>query len=153
MRTALYKAHMSKSIAPTEPGQKPSLADLGGLGALFINPGLVLGTLRHGLGVGSDELGNRYFEERRPTRPDGRKRRWVVYANRARDASLVPPEWHAWLHFLTDAPLPMAARLPWQAPYRPNLTGTPGAYRPPGHDYLAAGQASAKAAYQPWTPE
>jgi NADH:ubiquinone oxidoreductase subunit len=144
---------MADIVAATQPGQKPSLADLGGLKALFVNPGLVLGTLRHGLGVGSDQFGNRYFEERRPTRPDGRKRRWVVYANRARDASLVPPEWHAWLHFLTDAPLPMAARRPWQAPYQPNLTGTQGAYRPPGHDYVAEGHAAAKPSYQPWTPE
>ncbi len=132
---------------------KPTLSDLGGWPALLINPGLVLNTLRQGLGAGSDEFGNRYFEERRATRPDGRKRRWVVYANRARDASLVPPEWHAWLHFITDAPLPAASRQAWQAPYQPNLTGTAQAYRPPGYGGKAIGSNPGKGGYQPWTPE
>ena len=35
----------------------------------------------------------------------GRAKRWVVYAG-APEASMVGPEWHAWLHHLTDEPLP-----------------------------------------------
>ena len=34
-------------------------------------------------------------------------RRWVLYAGEA-EASAVPAEWHSWLHFTTDAPLPMS---------------------------------------------
>ncbi|MGC9270513.1 NADH:ubiquinone oxidoreductase subunit NDUFA12 [Acidiphilium sp.] len=131
----------------------PTLASLGGWRALINNPGLILTTLRRGLAVGQDSLGNRYFEERHPTRPDGRARRWVIYAGRARDASLVPAEWHAWLHFTTDAPLPAADRRPWQLPHLPNLTGTAMAYRPQGHDYRGGVRAHASADYEPWTPD
>jgi NADH:ubiquinone oxidoreductase subunit len=131
----------------------PTLASLGGLRRLIANPGLTLHTLRHGLMVGQDSLGNRYFEERRASRPDGRKRRWVIYAGGAREASLVPPEWHAWLHFTTDAPLSEASRRPWQKPHQPNLTGTPGSYRPRGHDYRGGTRGMATGDYESWTPE
>lgn len=131
----------------------PSLASLGGWRALFANPGLVLDTMRHGGFVGQDFEGNRYYQENRATRPDGKKRRWVVYANRARDASLVPPEWHAWLHFTTDAPLLAQPRRPWQRPYVPNLTGSAGAYRPSGHDYAGGFRARASGDYEAWTPD
>jgi NADH:ubiquinone oxidoreductase subunit len=131
----------------------PSLASLGGWRALVSNPGLILNTLRHGGTVGQDDLGNRYFEERRPTRPDGRARRWVVYAGRARDASLVPAEWHAWLHFTTDAPISDAGRRPWQLPHEPNMTGTALAYRPKGHDYVGGTRTRVSADYEPWTPD
>ncbi|MCU4160091.1 NADH:ubiquinone oxidoreductase subunit NDUFA12 [Acidiphilium sp. AL] len=130
-----------------------SLASLGGWRALFANPGLVLNTMRRGSFVGQDATGNRYYQEIKPTRPDGRGRRWVVYANRAREASLVPPEWHAWLHFTTDQPLPEQPRRPWQRPYVPNQTGSAGAYRPPGHDYEGGVRARASGDYEPWTPD
>jgi NADH:ubiquinone oxidoreductase subunit len=136
----------------SRPGA-PSLASLGGWRALINNPGLIINTLRHGGAVGQDALGNRYFEERRPTRPDGRARRWVLYAGRARDASLVPPEWHAWLHFTTDAPLSDANRRPWQRPHEPNLTGTAFAYRPKGHDYAGGARPHVSADYESWTPD
>jgi NADH:ubiquinone oxidoreductase subunit len=106
-------------------------------------------TLR-GRPVGRDALGNQYFEERAP-RPGQRVRRWVIYAA-VEDASAVPAEWHAWLHHLTDAPLPEAARRPWQVPHRPNLTGTPAGYRPPGHDYEGGVRARATGDYEVWTP-
>lgn len=133
--------------------EAPSLASLGGWRALLANPGLVLNTWRHGGAVGRDGVGNQYFEERHATRPDGRARRWVMYAGGAREASLVPPEWHAWLHFTTDAPLSEAGRRDWQRPHQPNLTGTPGAYRPRGHDYLGGQRAGVSADYEPWTPD
>ncbi|MEE3502709.1 NADH:ubiquinone oxidoreductase subunit NDUFA12 [Acidiphilium acidophilum] len=133
--------------------EAPSLASLGGWRALLANPGLVLNTWRHGGAVGRDGVGNQYFEERHATRPDGRARRWVMYAGGARDASLVPPEWHAWLHFTTDAPLSEAGRRDWQRPHQPNLTGTPWAYRPRGHDYLGGQRAGVSADYEPWTPD
>lgn len=131
----------------------PSLATLGGWRALLANPGLVLNTIRHGLTVGQDGQGNQYFEERKSTLSDGRKRRWVVYADQAREASLVPPEWHAWLHFTTDQPLSEALRRPWQKPHQPNLTGTPFAYRPRGHDYNGGNRTQVSADYEPWTPD
>ena len=69
------------------------------------------------------------------------------------EASPVPPEWHGWLHYTTDAPIPLTARRPWQKPHRPNLTGTAAGYRPPGHDYQRRAPARrATGDYEAWTP-
>jgi len=109
-------------------------------------------TLWKGRIVGTDESGNRYFTERgRPSRR--RPRRWVIYKGEA-EASRVPPDWHAWLHFTTDTPPAGtdASRRPWQKEHRPNLTGTVEAYRPPGHDYAGGRRAPATGDYQPWRP-
>lgn len=110
--------------------------------------GTWLFTLLHGQLVGSDQAGNRYYRERRRS---SRPRRWVIYAGEA-EPSRVPAEWHAWLHYLTDSPLPQTPRRPWQKPHLPNTTGTPQSYRPPGHDYLGGKRAHASADYEPWTP-
>ena len=107
-------------------------------------------TKLHGRRVGADSAGNVYYEERRP-RPGLRIRRWVAYAG-AEDASVVPPEWHAWLHYMTDAPLPDGPRRPWQKPHLPNPTGTPLSYRPPGPDYQGGPRARATGDYEAWTP-
>ena len=112
--------------------------------------GTRLFTWLHGRLLGTDETGNRYFETKR-VRPGVRSRRWVLYAGPA-EASAVPAEWHAWLHHTTDAPIPMAQRKPWQTPHQPNLTGTPGSYRPPGHDYRGGHRPKATGDYESWTP-
>ena len=39
-----------------------------------------------------------------------RRRRWVLYRRGPVEASRVPPEWHAWLHYTTEAPLHEKAR-------------------------------------------
>ncbi len=115
-----------------------------------MNLGTRLFTFFRGRLVGRDAAGNRYYEERR-ARPGLRKRRWVAYAG-APEASLVPPEWHAWLHYTTDAALPEGSQRPWQKPHLPNLTGTPESYRPPGHDYQGGHRAPATGDYEAWTP-
>jgi NADH:ubiquinone oxidoreductase subunit len=107
-------------------------------------------TWLNGRPVGTDMAGNRYFTEKR-ARAEGRTKRWVVYAGEP-DASAVPPEWHAWLHYTTDAPLPDAGRKPWQKPHRANPTGTPSAYRPAGHDSQGGQRATASGDYEAWTP-
>ena len=142
------------TIAPnsTAHHSKSRFSSVGGWRGFFTNPGLVLHTLRHGRCVGVDASGNSYFEAHKTGRSDGRKRRWVVYAGGARDASLVPPEWHAWLHYTTDVPLPESGRRPWQARYVPNATGTADAYRPPGHDYRR-GLERQMSPYEAWTPD
>ena len=53
--------------------------------------GTRLFTWRFGTRVGEDGFGNVYFQTK-----DG-KRRWVIYRDLS-EASLVPPEWHGWLH-------------------------------------------------------
>jgi NADH:ubiquinone oxidoreductase subunit len=55
--------------------------------------------------VGSDAAGNRYYLEKSRRRRSMRTRRWVAYAGE-KEASAVPAEWHAWLHYTSDTPLP-----------------------------------------------
>jgi len=106
-------------------------------------------TWLHGRQIGSDGDGNVYFEDKR-VRPGERTRRWVVYAG-APEASKVPPEWHAWLHYTVDAPIKVSAR-PWQKPHMANATGTLLGYRPQGHDYQGGLRAPATGDYEAWTP-
>jgi NADH:ubiquinone oxidoreductase subunit len=116
-----------------------------------MNIGTWLFTLFNGRKIGADAVGNRYYEERRLRRGSPRKRRWVLYRG-ALEASVVPPEWHSWLHYTTDKPLPDTGRKPWQKPHLANLTGTPLGYRPPGHDYEGGHRARATGDYEAWTP-
>ncbi len=112
--------------------------------------GTRLFTYLNGRLVGTDGDGNRYFETRRP-RAGTRTRRWVLYAGPA-EASAVPAEWHGWLHHTVDAPIAMNTRKPWQIAHQPNLTGTAGSYRPPGHDYRGGHRPKATGDYESWTP-
>jgi NADH:ubiquinone oxidoreductase subunit len=115
--------------------------------------GTLLFTWLFGERVGKDEFGNRYYRNQRLARY-GRERRWVIYKGRP-EATKAPPEWHAWLHHMVDEPLTESAaqRLPWQKERMVNLTGTPYAYRPAGHDLKGGRRAHATGDYEPWTPE
>jgi NADH:ubiquinone oxidoreductase subunit len=116
-----------------------------------MNIGTWLFTKLRGRLIGTDAFKNRYYEERR-LRPGAlRRRRWVIYAGQP-EASTVPPEWHAWLHYTTDAPLPDTGRRVWMKPHLANVTGTALAYRPPGHDYEGGNRARATGDYEAWTP-
>ena len=118
-----------------------------------MNIGTWLFTLINGDFVGEDEFGNRYYRTRKKPRY-GREQRWVVYKGVV-EASKVPPEWHAWLHHMVSDPLTeSAARArPWQREHLPNLTGTPFAYRPRGHELRGGQRAPATGDYEAWTPE
>ena len=108
--------------------------------------GTRLFTWRRGIRVGEDGLGNVYYRER-----DG-GRRWVIYRTLS-EPSQVPPEWHAWLHYTTDAlPTGERPRKAWEKEHLPNLTGTSQAYRPPGHEFSGGRRAPATGDYEPWTP-
>lgn len=112
--------------------------------------GTLLYTWFNGKLVGIDEFSNRYYRGK-GKRLHGRERRWVVFKGKA-EASKVPPEWHAWLHRMTDAPpteKPLAEQ-PWQKPHLPNLSGTAHAYRPPGN--MAKGDDGMPPPYEPWRP-
>jgi NADH:ubiquinone oxidoreductase subunit len=115
-----------------------------------MNIGTRLFTWLHGRVVGRDAIGNTYYEDRRG-RVGNRTRRWVDYAGPP-EASAVPAEWHAWLHYTVDAPLAVVAR-PWQKPHQANATGTAAGYRPAGHDYQGGHRAAATGDYEAWTPE
>jgi NADH:ubiquinone oxidoreductase subunit len=103
---------------------------------------------RQGERVGTDAQGNQYYRQKNGDR------RWVIYDGFA-DASRVPPEWHAWLHFTVPAP-PSEAPLPtqpWEKEHVPNLTGTPYAYRPPGSLLGSGDRRPPSRPYEAWRPE
>jgi NADH:ubiquinone oxidoreductase subunit len=112
-------------------------------------------TLLYGEVVGDDEFGNRYYRTK-----NGRidptlkfERRWVIY-NGIAEASAVPPRWHGWMHHVVDLP-PTQDKTkphPWEKPYQPNLTGTPGAYRPSGSTLAHGRRPKATGDYTAWTP-
>ena len=103
--------------------------------------------------VGSDGSGNRYYRTRRMRRY-GREKRWVLFKGTP-EASKIPPEWHAWLHHMVQQPLAeqAAKAAPWQKPHLPNLSGTPLAYLPRGHELKQGQRARATGDYEPWTPD
>ena len=115
--------------------------------------GTIIYTWLRGVNVGADEFGNRYYRAKNATL-HGRQKRWVLFKGEV-EASQVPPEWHAWLHHLTDEPLSEKAAdaKSWQKAHIANPTGTTDAYRPQGHDYKGGRRAAATGDYQPWTPE
>jgi len=116
--------------------------------------GMRVQTAMNGRFVGEDDLGNHYYEQRKGNGPLGRPRRWVIYKEIA-EASLVPPEWHGWLHYTVDEP-PTEQNYQtrhWQQPHRPNLTGTPKAYRPPGSILTPESRPQATGDYEAWRPK
>ncbi|MBC6405620.1 MAG: NADH:ubiquinone oxidoreductase subunit NDUFA12 [Rhodospirillales bacterium] len=106
--------------------------------------------------VGKDEFGNRYYKARgAAVHADSlrHERRWVIYKD-GDEATKVPAEWHGWLHHTTDElPPEKIERKAWQKPHRENLTGTPEAYRPPGHTLMGGKRAASGGDYEPWKPE
>jgi len=75
--------------------------------------------------VGTDQFGNRYYEERR-ARPGKPPRRYVRY-NGIAEASKVPADWHGWLHHTEATPPPEGGynKHDWQQEHQPNVTGQP----------------------------
>lgn len=110
--------------------------------------GTYINTWFRGRLVGQDVFGNRYYESK-----DGR-RRWVLYQGTA-EASRVPPEWHGWMHH--TVPHPPTVEPPqvksWETEHLPNLTGTKGAYRPPGSLEGHGQRAKATGDYEAWRPD
>lgn len=102
--------------------------------------------------VGVDPYGNYYYTRKKPD-PWGRLKRFVVYRKKV-DASLVPPEYHAWLHYTVDE-FPnyfhtadtnrKEYRQVWQKPPEPNLKGSAAGYKPK--------KAQGTGDYQSWSPK
>lgn len=114
--------------------------------------GTRLFTIFSGEYVGKDRTGNRYYRERSKPK-EGREKRWVMYKGRP-EASEVPPEWHGWLHYTLDQPLPEESEFhrPWMKPHEANMTFSEKAYRPPGHFLKGGKRAPATGDYQAWKP-
>ena len=113
---------------------------------------MIIHTALYGKFVGEDGIGNKYYRGK-PLKGRKRERRWVMYT-REPEASLVPPEWHGWLHHQTDV-VPAASskyRKSWQIPAQANLTGTGAAYLPPGHTLRGGKRDAATGDYTAWQP-
>ncbi len=111
-------------------------------------------TWRKGEFVGQDGLGNMYYRAASAIPDSIPERRWVIYKGYS-EASQVGPGWHGWLHHRVDTPPSKenyAAR-EWERPHQENLTGSSGAYRPPGSIARPGKPAKAAATYQAWRPE
>ena len=86
--------------------------------------GTKLKTIFFGKLVGSDSLGNKYYESKSG-------KRWIIYINEI-DASKIPNEWYSWIHF-TNNKIENNHNLKkhdWQKPHLSNQTGTENAYYP-----------------------
>ena len=81
-------------------------------------------TILFGKLIGSDEYGNKYYENKKG-------KRWVIYANEI-DASKIPVEWYSWIHFMPNKieNIHKLEKYDWQKPHQPNMTGTDSAYYP-----------------------
>lgn len=119
--------------------------------------GVTLGGLfdirRRSAFVGSDEYGNKYYEDRKVS-IERRKRRYVVYKGLA-EPSKVPADWHGWLHHTLDVPPTEAplSRRAWETDHKPNMTGTLFAYRPKGSLSESGKRQASDADYEAWTPD
>jgi len=93
------------------------------------------GELKWGTFVGEDKLGNKYYQD---WDESINRDRWVDYADPSNvNASQIPPEWHSWLHHVTDtpgqSPEVIALTPKYKKAHMPNLTGTQKAYNPPNY--------------------
>ncbi len=113
-------------------------------------------TWRHGEEVGRDEFGNIYYRTRGGVKDKalGFERRWVIYPGQS-EGSATPPGWYGWLHHQTDVPPTQDnyQPYPWEMAYQPNMTGTPGAWRPTGSTLSLGERPAATGDYKAWAPE
>jgi len=103
---------------------------------------------RFGDYVGSDQFGNKYYQDRKTNR------RYVTYAGYA-DASAIPPGWYGWIHHRLEQPPTKDDYVPhpWEKPHKPNMTGTPEAYRPEGSLLAKGERPRVTGDYDAWSPE
>ena len=102
--------------------------------------------------VGQDDVGNKYYEERKPSL-EGRKRRYVIYNGYA-EPTKVPADWHGRLHHTFEKPpteQPLLRR-GWELDSKPNMTGTLEAYRPKGSLSEGGERAKSSGDYEAWKP-
>ena len=101
--------------------------------------------MKDGRLVGTDQFGNKYYENDYYFKANNR---WVIYNEKHTydyDGSMIPPEWHGWMHHKTD--LPPTEKPPqshdWIQPWEVNPSGTKNAYVP---------YSTVKPKIQAWTP-
>ena len=88
--------------------------------------GTFLKTLLFGKYVGKDELGNKYYKNKKDER-------WVVYSSNV-EATKITTDWYLWMHHTTDA-IPNKddinnKKYKWQKDHQENQTGTQNSHKP-----------------------
>ena len=86
--------------------------------------GTRLYTLFNGNLVGTDEMGNKYYQ-------DKNNKRWVIYKDEI-EATKIPQEWYSWMHHMNNK-IENTRKLNkynWQKEHSQNLTGIKKAYNP-----------------------
>ena len=105
--------------------------------------GTFIYTLFLGKFVGRDEFGNKYYSSLKG-------KRWVIYKSDI-ESSKIPPEWHSWIHFLTEKkPSNNVKKFSWQKNHKQNMSGTKDAYKPDGS--LASNFKKNIKKYETWKP-
>ena len=103
--------------------------------------GTFLYTLFTGKFAGKDIFGNKYYY-------NSKGKRWVIYKNNV-ESTKIPPEWHLWVHFLSDKkPTNDISKFSWQKQHQENLTGTKKAHKPEGS--LASDSKKNMKKYETW---
>ncbi|KAL7752257.1 hypothetical protein RI367_002302 [Sorochytrium milnesiophthora] len=89
---------------------------------------MTLGEIKAGTLVGTDNLGNEYYENKDEITV---RTRWVVPAKKNFDPSEIPAEWHMWIHKI-DERAPSEANIAqrkWMTPHTDNASGREDAYK------------------------
>eukprot|EP01091_Cochliopodium_minus_P003090 TRINITY_DN12925_c0_g1_i1.p1 TRINITY_DN12925_c0_g1~~TRINITY_DN12925_c0_g1_i1.p1 ORF type:complete len:159 (-),score=50.49 TRINITY_DN12925_c0_g1_i1:28-504(-) len=110
-------------------------------------------TLRWGTKMGEDQFGNTYYENLEDTY--GGRTRWVEFKNDV-EATSIPPEWHQWVHYVTDSTpeqLPEIKEIKYQRPYHRNFTGTDKKYLPPSYFVKENKYTKAKGGHELFDPQ
>ncbi len=85
--------------------------------------GTFLKTLFTGIFVGKDELGNKYYKNKKNDR-------WVIYADNV-EATKITSDWYLWIHHTIDKiPSNEDKKYLWQKKHSENKTGTNEKYNP-----------------------
>jgi len=87
--------------------------------------GTFLFTTFFGSLVGKDEFGNKYYKNKNDSK------RWVIY-NGEVESSRIPPEWHLWIHKLSNSTPDKInfVNHSWIKNHHENYTGSDMAYSP-----------------------
>eukprot|EP00227_Mantoniella_beaufortii_P012582 CAMPEP_0197576364 /NCGR_PEP_ID=MMETSP1326-20131121/1404_1 /TAXON_ID=1155430 /ORGANISM="Genus nov. species nov., Strain RCC2288" /LENGTH=153 /DNA_ID=CAMNT_0043139263 /DNA_START=67 /DNA_END=528 /DNA_ORIENTATION=- len=146
------------SLAGAPPARQAAAKAVAGTRSVSLLSQMLDGSLwavksRKGTLVGTDSLGNKYFENM--AYQSGRHR-WVEYANLENvSASAVTREWHGWLHHVDDMPGLADAKLPpceIKFIAHGTVTGKAGAMYVPKGSFLNARGIKDWKRYTAWSP-
>ena len=85
--------------------------------------GTFLKTLFFGRYVGSDDLGNKYYQSKK-------NERWVIYSKNI-EATKITADWYLWIHHTIDKiPDKNDTKYKWQKKHLENQTGTENSFKP-----------------------